>query len=521
MKSTRSALLVAALLLLLSITSYFILREKSGYIGVIHVKGYVLSSESADVVTNAIMKASMNSSIKAVVIVIDSFGGSANYVEQIHLNLKGLRNKKPVIALAVNALSGGYYIAVAADYVFVHPTSFIGSVGVVSTAPPLLVPSEQTLETGAYKHTGFSRLLFYHNLSRALDAFIEAIEEGRGNRLKASREELSRGLVYLGKEAVAIGLADQIGSFEQALSEAARRAGLLSYEVAEVIGSDAQGSGYYAWSNVTARLLEELQPPPALYYIYLGARGLVDSGQPAAQVPTATGTPAQVLVDLSHGNRVSWWSLDALIAELAEINATVNFVKTWYELEASLNNSTCLIVAAPTLPYTGKEIERIERFVKDGGMLILLFDPSIEYIGLEGVSAYITAPINTLTERFGLTFAYGFLYNEEEHLGIYRNIYISEFAGDELFKDVRTMALFTATHIRSESGIAWTSNSTFSSSAEKTGKYVITTHGRYGKGEVIALGDITIFSEPFCYVEDNYRFIRNLAEFIIKKSRKG
>ncbi|MEM1509641.1 MAG: S49 family peptidase [Thermofilaceae archaeon] len=520
MKNAHSALLVATLFVLLSIASYLVLREKSGYVGVIHVKGYVLSSESADSVTSAIMKASTNSSIKAVVVVIDSFGGSANYVEQIYLNLKGLRGKKPVVALAVNALSGGYYIAAAADYVFVHPTSFIGSVGVVSTAPPLLVPSEQTLETGAYKHTGFSRLLFYYNLSRALDAFIGAIEEGRGSRLRASREELSKGLVYLGKEAVAIGLADQIGSLEQALSEAARRAGLLSYEVVEVTGRIAQGSGYYTWSNVTASLLEELQPPPALYYIYLGARGLVDSGQPAAQVPVATGTPAQVLVDLSHGNRVSWWNLDALIAELAEINSTVNFVKTWYELETLLNNSTCLIVAAPTLPYMGKEIEKVEHFVKNGGVLILLFDPSIEYVGLEGISAYITAPINTLAERFGLTFAYGFLYNEKEHLGIYRNIYVSEFAEDELFKDVHTITLFTATHIRSGSGIAWTSNSTFSSSAEKVGRYAIIARDRYGKGEIIALGDITIFSEPFCYVEDNYRFIRNLAEFIVK-SKEG
>lgn len=520
MRGTRSALLAVALLLLLSAASYFVLREKSGYVGVIRIKGYVLSAESADAITRAVMKASANSSIKAVVVILDSFGGSANYIEQIYLNLKELRSKKPVVALAVNALSGGYYIAVAADYIFVHPTSFIGSVGVVSTAPPLLVPSEQVLETGAYKHTGFSRLLFYHNLSRALDAFIGAIEEGRGGRLRASREELSRGLVYLGIEAVAAGLADEVGSLERALKEAARRAGLLSYEVAEVASGAAQGPGYYAWSNVTARLLEELQPPPALYYIYLGARGLVDGGQPAAQVPAATGAPAQVLVDLSHGNRVSWWSLDALIAELVKLNATVNFAKTWYELESSLSNSTCLIVAAPTLPYTGKEVERVERFVKEGGVLILLFDPSIEYVGLEGISAYITAPINTLAGRFGITFAYGFLYNEGEHLGIYRNIYVSEFADDELFRDVRAIALFTATHVRSEGGVAWTSNSTFSSSAEKAGRYTVAVRSRYGRGEVIALGDITIFSEPFCHVEDNYRFIRNLAKLILKR-REG
>jgi len=172
--------------------------------------------------------------VKAVVVVVDSFGGYSNYVEQLYLSLKHLNERKPVVAVAVNALSGGYYICAAASYIFAHPSSFVGAVGVISTAPPLLVPSEVVVETGPYKHTGFSRLLFFSNLSHALDSFLSAIEEGRGSRLKASREELSRGLIYLGTEAVKLGLVDEIGTFDQALEKAVERAGLSIYKVVEL-----------------------------------------------------------------------------------------------------------------------------------------------------------------------------------------------------------------------------------------------------------------------------------------------
>jgi signal peptide peptidase SppA len=397
MRGFRVYLAVGVIALLLVAVAVYYAQQKVGLVAVIRIKGYILTSDAADYYRSLIKSASENSRVKAVVVVVDSFGGYSNYVEQLYLSLKHLNGRKPVVAVAVNALSGGYYICAAASYIFAHPSSFVGAVGVISTAPPLLVPSEVVLETGPYKHTGFSRLLFFSNLSHALDAFLSAIEEGRGPRLRASREELSRGLIYLGTEAVKLGLVDAIGTLDQAVEEAARRAGLAIYRVVELGEGEGPRGSYYSWSNVTASLLESLHPPPALYYAYVPATALA-SGQPW-QWPAPVASGGKVVVDLSHGNVVSWWSLDALLAELAQRNVTASFYSSWSEVERALDGAACLVVAVPTRPYSEAEVERVEEFVRRGGVLLLLFDPSYEYVGPQGLSNYVTAPINSLAAK--------------------------------------------------------------------------------------------------------------------------
>jgi len=518
MKALRVYLAVGVAALLLLAVAVYYAQQKVGLVAVIRIKGYILSSDAADYYHLLIRSASENGRVKAVVVVIDSFGGYSNYVEQLYLSLKHLNERKPVVALAVNALSGGYYICAAAGYVLAHPSSFVGAVGVISTVPSLLVPSEVIVETGPYKHTGFSRLLFFSNLSHALDAFLSAIEEGRGSRLKASREELSRGLVYLGTEALKAGLVDEIGTFDQALEEAARRAGLAIYRVVELDKEGGAQKNVYSWSNVTVNLLESLHPAPAIYYAYVPATALA-SGQPLRQTGPSTGG-GKVVIDLSHGNMVSWWILDALLAELAQRNVTAGFYDMWSGVEAALDDAVCLIVAAPTRPYNEAEAKRVEDFVRKGGTLLLLFDPSYEYIGPQGLLNYVVAPINSLAARFGITFAYGFLYSENDYYGIYRNIRVRDFSNSTLFKGVKELVLFTASAVRTNHATAWTSNTTYSSAAEAQGRYAVVALAKIGSGTVVAVGDITIFSEPYCRVADNYLFISNLAGIVASASSR-
>jgi len=519
MRGFRVYLAVGIIALLLVAVAVYYAQQKVGLVAVIRIKGYILTSDVADYYHSLIRKVSENSRVKAVVVVVDSFGGYSNYVEQLYLSLKHLNERKPVVAVAVNALSGGYYICAAASYVFAHPSSFVGAVGVISTAPPLLVPSEVVVETGPYKHTGFSRLLFFSNLSHALDSFLLAIEEGRGSRLKASREELSRGLIYLGTEAVKLGLVDEIGTFDQALEKAVERAGLSIYKVVELGEEGGAQKSIYSWSNVTVALLESLHPPPAIYYAYVSAAALA-SGQPLQQTGPFTGG-GKVVVDLSHGNMVSWWSLDALLAELAQRNVTAGFYGSWSEVEEALDDAACLVVAAPTWPYSEVEAKRVEEFVRRGGVLLLLFDPSYEYIGPRGLSNFVVAPINSLAARFGVTFSYGFLYSESDYYGIYRNVRVRDFSNTSLFKGVKELVLFTASAVRTNHAAAWTSNTTYSSAAEAQDRYAAVALAKVGNGTVVAIGDITIFSEPYCRVADNRLFISNLADIVADAARRG
>lgn len=518
MRGFRAYLAVGVVALLLLAVAVYYAQQKVGLVGYLRIRGYILTSDTADYYHSLIRSAAENDRVKAVIVVVDSFGGYSNYVEQLYLALKHLNERKPVVALAVNALSGGYYICAAAGYVFAHPTSYVGAVGVISTAPPLLVPSEFVIETGPYKHTGFSRLLFFSNLSHALDAFLSAIEEGRGSRLKASREELSRGLVYLGTEALKLGLVDEIGSLDRALEEAARRAGLAIYEVVELERGDGAQKGVFSWNNVTVSLLEGLHPPPAIYYAYIPATALA-SAQPMRQAEPLAGG-GKLVVDLSHGNMVSWWSLDALLAELAQRNVTAGFYDAWSEVEGALRDAVCLVVAAPTRPYSEAEVKRIEEFVRKGGILLLLFDPSYEYIGPQGLSNFVVAPINSLAASFGITFSYGFLYSESDYYGIYRNVRVREFSNSTLFKGVGEIVLFTAAAVRTRHAAAWTANTTYSSAAEVQSRYAVVAVAKVGNGTVVAIGDITIFSEPYCRVADNHLFISNLADMVASSLRR-
>jgi protease-4 len=501
------------------------LVQQRNIVGIIRVQDlYIEEHWVADRYTDMISQAISNDSVKAVVLVVDCWGGHAHYIEQIYLDLLELKEEKPLVASVVSALSGGYYIAVAADYIYVHNSSLVGSIGAIGFMPPIVIPSEEAIETGAYKWTGRSLLLRFFNLSRDVDNFISAVEEGRGDRLKLSSTQLKRAMIYLGSEAIDEGLADETGSLQKAIKKVAQEANLVRYEVVELRPPEvstyaslwsASSNVSLNWRNLTVETLSSLHPSPSIHYIYLPPQAITESSH-TLESPAAFGTGrGQVLIDLSHGNWISWWDLDILIAELAKRDVTVSFVSQWYDLESRLTDASCLIVASPTEVYTDWECDVIENFVDEGGLLLMFFDPAWEYIGYEGLYQGVIAPINSLSTRFGLSFAKGYLYNEEEHFGIYRNIYVRNFASSPLTQNLKSLVFFTATHIYSMGKeVAWTSQNTYSSMSEKTGSYAAMALAERGSGAVVAFGDITLLSEPYCYVDDNYELILNIISLI-------
>ena len=492
-------------------------------VGVIHVEGAIVETEEAGSIISAVNQAIFNSSVKAVVLRIDSPGGYADLVEAIYLDILELKKTKPVVASVVSALSGGYYIAVAADYIFALPTSFVGNVGVIGVGPPTLIPSEFELETGALKATGFKRLLFPLNLSHALDNFASAVEDGRGNRTRVGSNEIRRGTIYIGSEALKVGLVDEMGSLQKAAEKAAQLSNLSFYEIAEVKPGDGATTQVTAgsnqtriqWAQLNVETLNKINPPPAIYYMYLPSQAYSqsqdliqspESPQAISQAPADPNKPT-VIVDMSHGNLVSEWEFDILAAELVKRNMVLTFASTWQEVASGLSGASGLIVAAPTKPYMLNESIRIEEFVNEGRVLLIFFDPAIEYVSVPE----LLGPVNSLANYFGLSFAKGYLYNEEEHYGLYRNIYVRRFENTSLTRNLDTIVLLTSTHINTLlNQAAYTSPDTYSSTGERTGIYspiaVIE-----GSGTIASFGDITFMTEPFCYLEDNYQLVLNIA----------
>ncbi|EIC23117.1 S49 family peptidase [Thiorhodovibrio frisius] len=187
------------------------------------------SDASADKIITALRKAFKAEHAKGVILRINSPGGSpvqSGYVNDEIRRLKAKYPDKPVYAVAVDACaSGAYYIAVAADEIYVDKASLVGSIGVrigsfgFSRAMEELGIERRLLVAGDHKGIldPFSPLDTFDEVfvQRMLDGlhqqFIDAVKEGRGDRL-AENDELFTGLFWTGAESVELGLADGLGS---------------------------------------------------------------------------------------------------------------------------------------------------------------------------------------------------------------------------------------------------------------------------------------------------------------------
>ena len=490
------------------------------FIGVISIDGPILTVEGTQAIVGAISRAIGNSSIKGVVIKIDSPGGFAHLIEEIYLDVLALKERKPVTSSLVTALSGGYYIAAGTDYIIAAPSAMVGNIGVIGTAPSGLSPSERSVETGPYKITGFSRLMFPLNISNTLENFAGAVEEGRGDRLKVSGTRLRTGAIYMGSEAIGSGLVDEIGALQKAVEHVVTEAGVESYAIVDLLaegetrdGVATLGGGALPWRELTIPYLNELYPPPAMYYLYLPAQAYQFGNESVVATETVTDgdletKKGRVVVDLSHGNQVPSGAFHLLSAELSMRGVYTAYEGTWNSVEDSLASAACLIIAAPTETYSADEFQVIDDFVKQGRLLLFFYDPATEF----NDNGDPLRPINSIANRYGLTFGQGYLYNLEEMYGLYRNIYVRSFDDTNFTKDVEALVLLTATYLHStDSDAAWTSGDTFSSSSEQQGRYAPISVLAKGNGTTVAFGDITFMMEPYAYLEDNYQVIMNLV----------
>ena len=155
--------------------------------------------------------------------------------ENLYLRMLKLRERKPVVvSTGSTAASGGYMAAVAANYIYVKPTSFVGNVGVVFVESRPSTPDERLIYTGPAKLTGSAGRTFTAMTEIMKDYFIQIVMSQRGDRLSVGPDELAKGRLYLGAEGVRIGLVDAIGTDLDAIEKAAELAGVSHYDMVDV-----------------------------------------------------------------------------------------------------------------------------------------------------------------------------------------------------------------------------------------------------------------------------------------------
>ncbi len=228
--------------------------EGKDKVAVIYANGEINGGEGSDNqigserISRAIRKARLDDDIKAVVLRINSPGGSALASDVIWREVVLTRKEKPVIASFGDvAASGGYYIGCAADSIFVQPNTITGSIGVFG-----IIPNFQNLMTNKLGSTfdgvktGKSadimatnrpmtegeRFIIQNELNRVYSGFVSRVADGR-KKSKAYIDSIGGGHVWIGTDAVQIGLADRIGGFKDAIKAAAKKAKLKNYKVVE------------------------------------------------------------------------------------------------------------------------------------------------------------------------------------------------------------------------------------------------------------------------------------------------
>lgn len=204
-------------------------------VGIIALDTPIMSEKTKNDIIDMIRYAKNEASIKAVTIIMDSPGGEASKVEEIYLEVLKLKAKKPVvISVDSNALSGGYYIASAANFIYVKPSSNIGNIGVISTLPEPWKPESEQITTGPFKVTGKGRKNYAGQVEAIKKSFLMAVISQRGDKLQVDEERLSRAEIFLGAEGVRYGLADALGTGSDAIQKAASIAGIANYDTLDI-----------------------------------------------------------------------------------------------------------------------------------------------------------------------------------------------------------------------------------------------------------------------------------------------
>ncbi|MFC1862097.1 S49 family peptidase, partial [Chloroflexota bacterium] len=197
------------------------------HIAIINISGTILGESFVADVMGMLHDAQDDNSVRAVVLRIDSPGGGASVTEQIFLDVLRLRQKKPVVvSIGSMAASGGYYTAVASNFIYAEPTSQIGSIGAWVSLPEAEEIGEDIGSTGPFKETGRSKRGTVGMLEMVRQGFVEAVMSQRGERLRLSAEELSRAEIYAGIESLRYGLIDDFGTSTDAVEKAASLAGI-------------------------------------------------------------------------------------------------------------------------------------------------------------------------------------------------------------------------------------------------------------------------------------------------------
>ena len=230
-------------------------KKEGDQVAVYYAYGDIVDSDTGDMtdqehsivaskVCKDLEKLAEDDDVKAVVLRVNSPGGSAYASEQIWHAMTSLKAKKPVVvSMGGYAASGGYYISCPANYIIAEPTTITGSIGIFGMFPDFSGLLTEKLgikfdEVKTNKHAAFGTMsrpfnaeemaLLEQYIDRGYQLFRKRVADGRKQSVEAI-EEIAQGRVWLANDALKNKLVDEIGSLDKAIEKAAKLAKLSEY----------------------------------------------------------------------------------------------------------------------------------------------------------------------------------------------------------------------------------------------------------------------------------------------------
>ena len=221
-------------------------------IAIVYANGEISGGEGDDNsigserISKAIRKVRLDNKVKAVVLRVNSPGGSSLASDVIWREVAMTKKVKPIIvSMGDYAASGGYYISCAADSIIAEPNTITGSIGIFAILPNMqklfndkLGVTFDGVKTGKYADLGDisrplsaeERAILQNNVNHGYDDFTKAVAAGRG-KTQAYINSIGQGRVWTGTQAVKLGLVDRLGNIRDAIASAAKKAKLKNYKL--------------------------------------------------------------------------------------------------------------------------------------------------------------------------------------------------------------------------------------------------------------------------------------------------
>ena len=256
-----------------------LLKSGGEKVGIVELTGNITSSKD---IIHSLKRFRENSSIKAIVIRIDSPGGAVGPAQEIFREIrKTVKTKKVIASMGSVAASGGYYVAAGADGIVANPGTITGSIGVIMGFAnfqellrkigmvPVVIKSGQYKDIGSpvREMTKDERGILQNLSNRIHRQFIVDIANGRGMDL-SKVEVIADGRIFTGEEAKNLGLIDRLGNLEDAIEWAGRMGGIKG-KISAVYAPKKKFSILKFIAESSVKEIANMMINPSLYAGYL------------------------------------------------------------------------------------------------------------------------------------------------------------------------------------------------------------------------------------------------------------